>query len=83
MRFADGSALLRHHFIRLGFVPGWKSVAAAGSVQETFDRLERKLNALAQERGELALTIPIACFVARKQATEPGGQEEIVSERRP
>ena len=66
MRFADGSALLRHHFIRLGFVPGWKSVAAADSLEETFDSLERKLNAVAQERGELALTIPMACFVACK-----------------
>ena len=26
-RFVDGSALLRHYFIRLGFVPGWKSIA--------------------------------------------------------
>jgi hypothetical protein len=66
MRFADGSALLRHHFIRLGFVPGWKSVAAADSVPETFDRLERRRNAIAEKRGELALTIPMACFVARK-----------------
>lgn len=66
MRFADGSALLRHHFIRLGFIQGWKSVAAADSLPETFDRLERRLNAIAQERGELALTIPMACFVARK-----------------
>jgi arsenite methyltransferase len=66
MRFADGSALLRHHFIRLGFVQGWKSVAPADSLQKTFDRLERKLNAIAGERGELALTIPMACFTARK-----------------
>jgi arsenite methyltransferase len=66
MRFADGSALLRHHFIRLGFVPGWMSVAAADSIQETFDHLERRLNAVAQERGALALTIPMACFVAHK-----------------
>ena len=71
MRFADGSALLHHHFIRLGFMPGWKSVAAADSLHETFDRLERRLNAAARERGELALTIPMACFVARKPTTGP------------
>jgi hypothetical protein len=53
MRFAGGSAPLRHHFIRLGFVPGWISVAAADSLQESFDSLERRLNArLREERGE-------------------------------
>ena len=67
MRFADGASLLRHHFIRLGFVQGWKSVAAPGSVQATFDALERRLNAVAEQRGELALTVPMAAFVARRQ----------------
>ena len=62
MRFADGSSLLRHYFIRLGFVQGWKSVAAPGAAQETFDCLERKLNDLARECSELALTVPVALF---------------------
>ena len=69
MRFADGSALLRHHFIRLGFVHGWKSIPDVDSVQKTFERLERELNVVAERRGELALTIPMACFVARRQST--------------
>ena len=66
MRFANGSSLLRHHFIRLGFVQGWKSVAAPDSVKATFETLERNLNSVASERGELALTIPMACVEARK-----------------
>ena len=70
MRFADGSALLRHHFIRLGFVQGWKSIARADAIAETFERLERELNAVAARHGELALTIPTACFVARRSAAE-------------
>ncbi len=68
MRFADGSALLRHHFIRLGFVQAWKSIAAADSVEKTFERLEKELNTIAAKHGELALTIPMACFVARRQS---------------
>lgn len=68
MRFADGSSLLRHHFIRLGFIGGWKSIAAADSLHNTFEALELKLNAIATERGELALTVPMACFVARKRS---------------
>jgi SAM-dependent methyltransferase len=75
-RFADGSALLRHYFIRLGFVPGWKSVARAESLRETFDALERRLNALAEQHGELALTIPMACFVARKEEGTGGAPEK-------
>lgn len=71
MRFADGSSLLRHHFIRLGFVDGWKSVAGVDRQQEIFERLEQELNAVARERGEIALTIPTACFAARKPSGVP------------
>jgi len=66
LRFANGSALLRHHFIRLGFMQAWKAVAAAGSVRATFEELERALNVVAAARGELSLTIPTACVVARR-----------------
>jgi ubiquinone/menaquinone biosynthesis C-methylase UbiE len=67
-RFVDGSSLLRHHFIRLGFVPGWISVAPADAIEPTFAALERRLNSLAAEHGELSLTIPAACIQARKPA---------------
>ena len=69
MRFVDGSSLLRHYFIRLGFVDGWKSVAPPDAIQTTFETLERNLNIAAAERGELALTIPMACV----DAVKPGG----------
>jgi arsenite methyltransferase len=74
MRFANGSALLRHHFIRLGFVPGWKSVVHLDLLQETFEALERNLNALVKERGELALTIPMGCIEARKETVVRHGR---------
>jgi len=66
MRFADGSSLLRHYFIRLGFVPGWKSIAPPESLERTFEALERNLNTVAAQQGELSLTIPIACFEAAR-----------------
>jgi arsenite methyltransferase len=68
MRFANGSSLLRHYFIRLGFLPAWKSVAPPDSLEKTFEALEHNLNALAEAQGELALTIPMACVEARKAA---------------
>jgi arsenite methyltransferase len=55
MRFASGTALLNHHFIKLGFLDGWKSVVPENT-RETFARLLERLNA----RDELRLTIPMA-----------------------
>jgi arsenite methyltransferase len=53
MRFASGSALLSHHFIKLGFVDAWRNVAPD---DEVFRRLEERLN----DVGELRLTVPMA-----------------------
>jgi arsenite methyltransferase len=65
-QYVDGSALLRHYFVRLGFVPAWKSIAPEGAVETTFAALEQRLNTIAAERGGLALTVPAACIEARK-----------------
>jgi hypothetical protein len=35
-------------------------------VERTFAVLEQKLNTVAAERGELALTVPMACVEAQK-----------------
>lgn len=55
MRFANGTALLNHYFIKLGFLDAWKKVAA-GNERDVFARLRNALD----ERGELRLTIPMA-----------------------
>jgi ubiquinone/menaquinone biosynthesis C-methylase UbiE len=68
-RFTDGSALLRHHFVRLAFVPGWKSLAPEHALSATFTALEQRLNGIATEQGELSLTVPAACIEARKPST--------------
>lgn len=60
MRFADGSALLNHYFIKLGFLDGWKNLLLPGDRSRVFARLETTLNALAEARGSLGLTIPMA-----------------------
>jgi len=66
MRFADGSSLLNHYFIKLGFIEAWANIAGAESVEKTFEALERNLNSYAASRGELLLTIPMACVEAKK-----------------
>jgi arsenite methyltransferase len=55
MRFASGTALLNHYFIKLGFLDAWKKVVA-GNERDVFARLRNALD----EHGELRLTIPMA-----------------------
>ncbi|MEA2165924.1 MAG: hypothetical protein QOK37_4051 [Thermoanaerobaculia bacterium] len=63
MRFANGTALLNHHFIKLGFLDAWKEVVP-GSERLIFGRLRDALDNLAAKRGELRLTIPMAYIEA-------------------
>ncbi len=60
MRFANGTALLNHYFIKLGFLDGWKSVVP-GREREVFEKLRDRLD----REGELRLTIPMAYIEAR------------------
>ncbi len=66
MRFADGSSLFRHYFIRLGFLDEWTKIVVPDKVEEVFLALRNNLNSYAREKGELSLTIPMACVEARK-----------------
>ena len=76
MRFADGSALLNHYFIKLGFLDGWKGVLLPGDRSRFFARLETTLNALAETRGSLNLTIPMAYVEAVRVETPRTGTEK-------
>jgi ubiquinone/menaquinone biosynthesis C-methylase UbiE len=64
LRFADGSAMLRHYFIRLGFLDAWKAVVDDGRRLSVFERLESSLNAVAGRTGGIALTVPFAYLEA-------------------
>ena len=63
LRFANGTALLNHHFIKLGFLDAWKKVVP-GREAETFLRLQHRLNQAASQTGELPLTVPMAYIEA-------------------
>lgn len=66
LRFLDGTAFFNHHFIKLAFLPSWKEIVPAGKLKLIFDIIEKKLNELSKEKGELSLTVPYACFNCRK-----------------
>jgi arsenite methyltransferase len=59
LRFVDGSAFLRHSFIKVGFLEGWRGVVGPAEEKSFFARLEANLNRRAEARGELELTIPV------------------------
>ena len=58
MRFANGAALLNHHFIKLGFLEAWKEIVA-GQERAVFARLLERL------QDEIRLTIPMAYIEAK------------------
>jgi arsenite methyltransferase len=62
MRFADGSALFRHWFMRLGFVEAWAKVLPPDEVAPVLDAIEARLNERAAPAGEVSLSVPFACF---------------------
>ncbi len=67
LRFADGAALLAHHFIRLGFRPAWEALAPEESRAAAMEALRRRLDQQASRCGEVTLTVPIACVLGRAE----------------
>lgn len=59
MRFLDGSAMLNHSFIKLGWLAGWKEIVDESEYQSVFAALEKNLNDHAQKHGGLLLTVPM------------------------
>lgn len=58
MRFADGSALLRHSLVKW-FLDGWRQAVGAANEGEVFDILEARLNAAAERDGCVQMTVPM------------------------
>ncbi len=63
LRFANGTALFDHHFIKLWFLDAWKKVVVGREV-EVLLRLRRRLDEVADLKGGLRLTIPMAYLEA-------------------
>lgn len=66
-RFSDGTAMLNHYFIRFGFLDAWVKMLPPDRMEEIFDQVERRLNKMAANEGELRITIPFATFDCEKK----------------
>jgi hypothetical protein len=65
-RYADGTAMLDHFFIKVGFSAGWKAVLDPGDVDAVFSEVEERLNEVAAANHELRMTVPWICVDSRK-----------------
>jgi arsenite methyltransferase len=66
LRYVDGSALFHHVLTQLGFLEGWRQVVDPEDEERVFALLESRLNQVAQERGELCLTVPMLYLEGEK-----------------
>ena len=57
-KFADGTAMLNHYFIRLAFLDGWKSIIPEEKQIKIFNRIEDLLNQKAEKDGYINLSVP-------------------------
>ncbi|MBA2607919.1 MAG: hypothetical protein H0U92_03170 [Actinobacteria bacterium] len=67
----DGSAFLRHRFIRVAFLQDWKGVVPGGHHDEVFRDIEERLNDVARRDGEFAVSVPIDYIAARPSIEVP------------
>lgn len=57
-KFADGTSMLNHYFIRLAFIDGWKSIIPKDKQTEIFSHIEMQLNQKAENEGHISLSVP-------------------------
>ncbi|MBN1407828.1 MAG: methyltransferase domain-containing protein [Calditrichaceae bacterium] len=67
LRYANGSVMLNHFLIKLSFLEDWTGLLQSQDVNPIFALVEKKLNDLASEKGELRLTVPWVCFDCEKE----------------
>lgn len=67
IRYASGTAMQRHYFIKLSFLNGWKKVVAEADRRRVFSELEARLNRAAETAGGLDVTIPMAYVEGEKR----------------
>lgn len=65
-KFADGTALLHHYFIRLAFMDAWLGVLPADEADAVFGAIEARLNERAAAFGGITLSIPYVLIDAVK-----------------
>ncbi|MCK9616341.1 MAG: class I SAM-dependent methyltransferase [Lentimicrobiaceae bacterium] len=66
-RFANGTALLNHYFIRLAFMDSWIKLLPSDKVEQIFDTIELRLNEQSKILDGIKLSIPYVLINAIKE----------------
>ena len=66
-RFASAEALFDHGFFRVAFIPAWNALFSdVQQRSEVFNVAKLALEQTVQSQGELAMSVPFACFDCRR-----------------
>ena len=65
-KFADGTTMLNHYFIRLAFMDSWIKLLPSDKVEQIFDKIELRLNEQSKILGGMKLSIPFVLINAIK-----------------
>jgi len=66
-KFANGTAMLNHYFIRLAFMDSWIKLLPSDKAEQIFDTIELRLNEQSRILGGVKLSIPYVMINAIKQ----------------
>jgi ubiquinone/menaquinone biosynthesis C-methylase UbiE len=66
MKFAGGTAFLKHHFVKLGWLSSWLEIFPEEERREVFTALEETLNTHAQAANGLHLNVPMVFMEGEK-----------------
>ncbi|MFA6599223.1 MAG: hypothetical protein WCS69_15985, partial [Ignavibacteriaceae bacterium] len=66
-KFADGTAMLNHYFIRLAFMDSWIKFLPEDKVEYIFKSIESRLNEQAKILDGIKLSIPFVMINVTKQ----------------
>lgn len=61
-RFADGTSMFNHYFIRLAFISSWIKLLPEEKVEELFNKIETCFNEQSVKYGNVKLSVPYVIF---------------------
>ena len=67
LRYLDGTAMLNHFFIRLAFLKPWLEIVPEDRQHSVFEKIEKRMNAVADEAGEFRMTVPFVTISCKRK----------------
>lgn len=65
--FSDGSSLFNHFTMKMAFLDPWKDIVPLNLQEDIFNRIEKKLNSIAEKKHGFSLTVPFMTIDCEKR----------------